>query len=643
MAGPAPEPDELEREAAKIVARRKRKRDQRRQTLMNAAAGLASLLILVVVAAAVAPYAGLELGLGITIQTALLAVAVVLLSTSSFLFARIDWRRLRPEGARIVDRARSDLVLTMVSLLALTVVLIMGVVEVGALLFFLGVIADIGSVGSALAQNFVLLQTIVLLVVLMTMVSRQQHTSSYEPTTVAKTFAGAMTILAAVSIVAGVALAFGLPQGAGLLANIEVHQGVYVVTLGVLLEFLAIRIRLSLPGVWYLAKNAVTAAQKATPDLREVMQKRAIRTYVAAIVFVAISMAFAGAVLTGSVGLQSRRTTIALVVFYAGAGMILLGIVAVRLFQSVFLGPSRKKEGDALSLLVQQRKRSPEEIFRIAVYGATGFLALVSFAIAILSGLDLMPWSRYYGTDAFILAVLFAAGPYGFFYNKELKRRAALDEKFPDFLRDIAESARAGMTLPRALVTAAKGTYGPLTPDIKKMAAQVEWGVAFGDALTRFAGRARTPLIDRTVSLVVEAQRAGGSMVDILTAASDDAREIKQIVSERNQQMAMYNVVIYIAFFVFIAVVLVLSAQFLPAFKAAVAGAEGQQVGGIQFKDFSVAQFNNLFLHAALVQAIGGGLVGGVLTRGHPVAGFTHVGIMMAAAWFSFRVVVALL
>jgi flagellar protein FlaJ len=199
------------------------------------------------------------------------------------------------------------------------------------------------------------------------------------------------------------------------------------------------------------------------------------------------------------------------------------------------------------------------------------------------------------------------------------------------------------MTLPRALVTAAQGSYGALTPEIRQMAAQVEWGIDFGDALSRFATRCKTPLIDRTVSLVVEAQRAGGSVVDILTAASEDAREIKQIVGERSVQMSMYNVVIYISFFVFIVVVLVLSAQFIPAFKKAVGAASGQQVGGLQFHDFNPEEFNSIFFQAAVVQAIGGGLVGGVLTKGNPVSGFIHIAVMLAVAWLSFRVLVGFL
>ncbi|HUR25158.1 MAG TPA: type II secretion system F family protein, partial [Candidatus Thermoplasmatota archaeon] len=118
---------------------------------------------------------------------------------------------------------------------------------------------------------------------------------------------------------------------------------------------------------------------------------------------------------------------------------------------------------------------------------------------------------------------------------------------------------------------------------------------------------------------------------------------IKQIVSERNTQMSMYNVVIYISFFVFIAVVMVLSAQFIPAFKKAVGAASGQSVGGLNFKDFDPEDFNTVFFQAALVQAIGGGLVGGVLSKGSPVAGFMHIGVMMVVAWLCFRVLVGIM
>lgn len=612
-------------------------KDKRLKLLLDAGIVVGLLLLVGVLAMA----AGL-VAAGIGVQTLLLAVATGVLTASSFLVERIGWERLRmAQHHRVLDKGKADLVLTIVSIAALFTVVLMVVVEVLALLVFLGTITRVGSAGAAFAANFVLFQTVMLLVYIFALVARENNQPRYQPKPGAVLASKVLAPLAGFCVLLGVLMAIGLVQ----VGAVEPHQGVYIVTLGVLLEFMAMRIRLRLPSLFSLFTGAVEQARRPTPEMRDQLRKRAVRTYVVSAVFVTLSMAFAGAIASGAVSLGGGGVTLSLVIFYVGTALIVLGLVTVRIFQANAMERRKRKgaEEDELSRLVSQKRRSAEEVMRISVYATTGFLAFVCAALTVMTAMKTVPWHEKFATDLFILTVVFGAGPFGYFYNKDRKRVMAMDDKFPDFLRDIAESARAGMTLPRALVTAASGTYGALTPEIKMMAAQVEWGVEFGDALERFAKRARTALIDRTVALIVEAQRAGGSMVDILTAASEDAREIKQIVSERNTQMSMYNVVIYISFFVFIAVVLVLSAQFIPAFKTAVGAASGQQVGGLQFKDFDPEDFNTIFFQAALVQAIGGGLVGGVLSKGSPVAGFMHIGVMMIAAWISFRVLVGLM
>jgi archaeal flagellar protein FlaJ len=641
-------------------------KDRRNRVFVNLLATLAFILLLAVVLSSVAltgdPRAILSL------QTLILALATWILMGAGLLFATINWRSVRgPLGGRVLDRARSDFVLTSISIVALFTVVFMVVVEVLALVAFLDLF-DFGAAGDRFASSFALFQTIMLLVYVLALVARQQNPSTFQPKERALKVAKVLTPVAATIVFFGVLLALGLPQSIGLLSTLENHQAVYIVTLGVLLEFMAMRTRLRLPTLLSRFMETIEQARRANEDMRQALRKRALRTYLISFGFVAVSMAFAGAIASGAVQTGETRTTLALTIFYTGAALIFLGLIAVRVVQSRHL-QDRETGADALEELLSRKRRGPEAIFRLSIYAVTGFLAAAFLVLAILIGLGQFSDKETkvievegrrgtivleekvvengihekYGTDAFLVALILAAGPFGYFYNRELKRIEAMDEKFPDFLRDIAESARAGMTLPRALVSAAGGTYGALTPEIKQMAAQVEWGVDFGDALQRFAKRANTPLIDRTVSLVVEAQRAGGSVVDILTAASDDAREIKQIVSERNEQMKLYKVVVYIAFFVFISVVLILSAQFIPAFKDAVGAASGESVGGIQFKDFDPDDFNTLFFHAAIVQCIGGGLVGGVLTRGSPVAGFGSISVMVIVAWICFRLLIGLM
>ncbi len=646
-------------------------KDKRNRRIMEALMGLGLFLLVAVLVGHVGGQLGIGFDLNVVEQTLVLALALAVLSSCTFLFGRIHWRALRKaKGLAALDKVRTDIMLTMVSIVALFTVAIMVIIEFLALLVFLGIIQEVGQAGAAFARNFVLFQTFMLLVYLLALVIRESNASSYVPGPRAVLAAKILTPVAGLFTLLGVLLAMYIPQSLGVLTGIDQHQGVYIVTLGVLLEFMAMRIRLRLPSLYSRFRDAVEVSRRADEHMRIELKKRALRTYLIAFFFVAASMAFAGAIATGALPGFGTRGTVGMMIFYVGTSLIVLGVLLVRYLQQRHLERGTIAAEDTLQELLSRKRKSPEEVFRMSVYAVTGFAALIAFILAVMVGMGQFSEKGIeevevegdrpgttaieerevelgihpkFSTDLALLGILLAAGPFGFFYNRELKRVEGMDDKFPDFLRDIAESARAGMTLPRALITAAQGQYGALTGEIRMMAAQVEWGVEFSEALERFAGRARTSLIDRTVSLVVEAQRAGGNVVDILTAASEDAREIKQIVSERNEQMSLYKVVVFIAFFVFIAVVLILSAQFIPAFKEAVGAASGQQVGGIKFKDFEVEDFNTLFFHAAIVQGIGGGLVGGVLTRGNPIAGFGSISIMLLASWFCFRVLIGLL
>jgi archaeal flagellar protein FlaJ len=294
--------------------------------------------------------------------------------------------------------------------------------------------------------------------------------------------------------------------------------------------------------------------------------------------------------------------------------------------------------------LITRQPRSRAATLRLYAYIVSGAIAAALLALSALTFMGRMSWPSLYGTDLLLLASIVALGPFGTFFLRDLRRQQAIDNHFPDFLRDLAESARGGMTLPRALQSAARGQYGALTPEIQRMSHQVEWGIRFGDAFQRFAERADTPLITRTVNLIQEARRSGGNMVDVLTAAAEDAREIKQIVEQRQNQMRSYTTVIYVTFGVFLFVMLLVQAQLVPAFaRAAEAAGGGASFGGISLSATDETLLNETFFHAALIQAFTGGLIAGLLRRGSPLAGLPAMAIMTGIAWLCFRFGVPLL
>ncbi|MGD9962956.1 MAG: type II secretion system F family protein, partial [Thermoplasmata archaeon] len=123
----------------------------------------------------------------------------------------------------------------------------------------------------------------------------------------------------------------------------------------------------------------------------------------------------------------------------------------------------------------------------------------------------------YVPIDWVIFALLVALAPYGFYVSTKEKHVREIETRLPDFLRDVAEAGRFGMTLADSIVVASTGRYGRLTPEIKKMSAQIEWGVPASEAIRLFSERVKTPLVIRMASIIRKANDAGGNVADVLT------------------------------------------------------------------------------------------------------------------------------
>src|SRR2546425_8538385 len=146
------------------------------------------------------------------------------------------------------------------------------------------------------------------------------------------------------------------------------------------------------------------------------------------------------------------------------------------------------------------------------------------------------------------IAVIALIGPYGFFLGKKQRDIKAIERRLPDFLRDVAEAGRFGMTLAEAIVVSSSGRYGKLTPEIKKMAAQISWGVPATEALRLLSDRVKTPMVGRIVSIIVKSSDAGGDVAGVLTMVSHETKENHLTGDARRTPVSPNIAAIYISF-----------------------------------------------------------------------------------------------
>ncbi len=249
----------------------------------------------------------------------------------------------------------------------------------------------------------------------------------------------------------------------------------------------------------------------------------------------------------------------------------------------------------------------------------------------------------------FTIAVVALIGPYGFYLGKKQGEIKAIERRLPDFLRDVAEAGRFGMTLAEAIVVSSSGRYGKLTPEIKKMAAQISWGVPATEALRLFSERVKTPMVGRIASIIVKSSDAGGDVADVLTMVSHDAKESQLTEDERKISMSTYIAVIYISFLVFLVTIWILNVTFLPQIKLSGTQLETQlkatnTAGQVESPlaaniEAVILGLQVAFFVAAIVHALGDGILAGVLDNGKIANGLRHSFIMLLIALVSFQLI----
>lgn len=274
------------------------------------------------------------------------------------------------------------------------------------------------------------------------------------------------------------------------------------------------------------------------------------------------------------------------------------------------------------------------------IAGSIGVLIAIAGALVlahrgpwILADLD-----RSRGLDILAIAFVIGVGPVAFRSSAGRRRRLKLDERLPDFLTDLAALHKAGLTLPESLLTTAEGDYGPLTSEIRMAADQVRWNIPVLIALENLKQRLATPIAMRTLTVILEAGRTGGNLPEVMEVAARNSRTVLQLRQTRARQMGLYTIIIYVASLVFIGVTLSLQGIFVPKMAPAF-GAGGASGLGLAGSLPTADEFRTLFYTSALVQAIGNGLVGGLMTGGRSLSGLRHAWILVIGTAIAFALV----
>lgn len=224
-------------------------------------------------------------------------------------------------------------------------------------------------------------------------------------------------------------------------------------------------------------------------------------------------------------------------------------------------------------------------------------------------------------------------GPSLLYKYREYKRKKEIERRFTDFLRDVVQNTRAGMSLPQSIKSTTKNDYGPLTPYVKTMGYQIDWGLPFEEILEKFANNVESQVLRRTVSTIRETHRSGGNISDVLEAVSESILQIEKIRKERKSQIYGQILTGYTIFFVFLGIIVGLQLFLIPSFTRTTG------LGGVMEKakvEDLQSLYRTMFEHLIVIQGVFSGLAIGKMAEGSIVGGLKHSVALTAIGYSVF-------
>jgi len=249
--------------------------------------------------------------------------------------------------------------------------------------------------------------------------------------------------------------------------------------------------------------------------------------------------------------------------------------------------------------------------------------------VALIIGLDFMYLRDVPNlfSSVIVFAIIIFIVPIALLRYFELSKIRELEDSFPQFMRDIVESVRSGMTLPLAIEAVAENDYGRLSGFVRRLNAQLSWGIPFSKALLQFSRRSKSRLIGRIASTIIESHRYGGNLTEIFEAISETTVEVERLREERKLYLNSQLMSGYIIFFVFIAVIIGLQKFLVPTLSQISVQKLGMAVGAADIEQ----QYEAIFRNLIIIQAIFAGLVIGKMAEGAVAGGIKHSMFMLIA------------
>ncbi|MCJ7718544.1 type II secretion system F family protein [Candidatus Bathyarchaeota archaeon] len=226
------------------------------------------------------------------------------------------------------------------------------------------------------------------------------------------------------------------------------------------------------------------------------------------------------------------------------------------------------------------------------------------------------------------IALFVATAPAAMVHNKLSSKKASTEKGINNFLRDLTEVRKTGLSPERCIESLADRDYGEFSKELRKISSEISWGLPVRRVIMDFLKRTRSWMTQIVMFLLVETIDVGGGTIPMIEALARFNNMTQEVDKEKKMAVRPYVMMPYFA-----SIMLVATTIMMITFTGTTAGLTGSK------STKNLGEIVITFTTASIFHSYLIGLVAGKISEESISSGFKHAAILVVVAILASKLV----
>jgi flagellar protein FlaJ len=232
------------------------------------------------------------------------------------------------------------------------------------------------------------------------------------------------------------------------------------------------------------------------------------------------------------------------------------------------------------------------------------------------------------------ITLIVSVVPPAIVHQKIAGRKASLEKGISNFLRDLTETRKTGLSPEACIKNLSDKDYGAFSKELQKMSSDIGWGIPMRNVIMSFVKKTKSWMSQIVMFLLLEAVDVGGGTISMIESLARFNNMTQEVEKEKKVSVRPYMIMPY-----FGAILLVATTLMTLLFTTNTIAMGGEASASSTNTDYLTLIFTvSVITHCYLI-----GLVCGKISEESLAAGFKHSALLVLIAIVASKVVPALL